>query len=100
MQDNSFLTSKQMTEEEENKKEHLGQKVDKLVVGAIIGGAIGSVLGLTLAPKEGKKTRKAIAEKSKELIDGHRKEIKTAAKLTKETAYGLYKLLRNTFRKK
>ncbi len=89
-----------MTEEEKNKKEHIGHKVDKLVVGAIIGGAIGSVLGLTLAPKEGKKIRKDIAGKSKKFIKNHQKEIKTAGKLTKETAYGLYRLFRNTIRKK
>lgn len=89
-----------MTQDDNKKKEHIVHKMDKLVVGAIIGGAIGSVLGLTLAPKEGKKTRQEVAERSKKFIGEHQKEFAIAKKLTKETAIGIYKLIRNTVRKK
>lgn len=44
----------------EEKKEK--RMIDKVVMGAIIGGAIGSVVGASLAPKEGKETRKDIKE--------------------------------------
>lgn len=44
----------------------------KLIAGIIVGGAIASVLGLALAPK---KTRKAIKDGAKDLIDKGR-EIK------------------------
>ena len=40
----------------------------KILTGFIVGGAIGSILGLTLAPREGKETRRAIREKSLEMF--------------------------------
>ena len=85
--------------EDEQKKENLGKKVDKLVVGAIIGGAIGSVIGLTFAPKQGKKTRKEILSRSKEFLQSHERELETAKKLTKETTRGMFKLIKNILKK-
>lgn len=89
-----------LTQDDKKDSEHIGKKLDKLIIGAVIGGAIGSVLGLTMAPQEGKKTRKAISEKTKEFIGDHEKEIKTAKTLAKETTVGVFKLLRNSLRKK
>lgn len=40
----------------------------KILTGFIVGGAIGSILGLTLAPREGKETRRAIREKSLDMF--------------------------------
>lgn len=51
-----------------DKKDKKG-KLDKVIMGAIIGGAIGSVLGASLAPKEGKETRKDIAETAKKVTE-------------------------------
>ncbi len=90
-----------MTDIQDNQGgEHIGKKVDKLIVGAIIGGAIGSVIGLAVAPGEGKKTRKALVDKSKTFMDSHQNEISTAKQLTKETAVGLYKLCKKAITKK
>ncbi len=90
-----------MTDIQDNQGgEHIGKKVDKLIVGAIIGGAIGSVIGLAVAPDQGKKTRKAIAEKSKTFVNSHKDEIDTAKQLTKETAVGMYKLIKKAITKK
>ena len=53
---------------DENKKKKKGKGLLKMLTGMVVGGAIGSILGLTLAPKKGTETRKAIKEKSMELF--------------------------------
>ncbi len=50
------------------KKKKVGKGVFKLLTGVVVGGAIGSILGLTLAPQDGKKTRKAIRDKSLDMF--------------------------------
>lgn len=50
------------------KQKKVSKGVFKVLTGVIVGGAIGSILGLTLAPKKGKDTRKAIREKSLEMF--------------------------------
>ncbi len=50
------------------KKKKVRRSVFKILTGVIVGGAIGSILGLTLAPRKGKDTRKAIREKSLEMF--------------------------------
>jgi gas vesicle protein len=57
-----------------NKK--IGKGVFKVLTGVIIGGAVGSILGLTLAPKKGKDTRKAIRDKSLEMFLKGKTELK------------------------
>jgi len=53
------------------KQKKVGRGVFKVLTGVIVGGAIGSILGLTLAPRKGKDTRKAIRDKSLEMfLDG------------------------------
>ncbi len=47
---------------EEKKKKKGG--LLKILTGMVVGGAVGSILGLTLAPRKGKETRKAIKDKS------------------------------------
>ncbi|HAU39608.1 MAG: hypothetical protein UV80_C0007G0066 [Candidatus Peregrinibacteria bacterium GW2011_GWF2_43_17] len=74
-------------------------KIDKLVMGAIIGGAIGSVIGLAVAPDKGEKTRKAIFNKGKEFVSSHKGEISSATTMAKETALGLFRLIRNLTKK-
>lgn len=49
-------------------KTKVSKGVFKILTGVIVGGAIGSILGLTLAPREGKETRRAIREKSLEMF--------------------------------
>ena len=88
-----------MTDEQKKEEDGVIGRVDKLIVGAIIGGAIGSVVGLTLAPKQGKETRKNIASASKKFIDSHQDNIKTAKRLAKETAIGFLRLIRNSIKK-
>ncbi len=61
-----------------------GNKLDKVLMGAIIGGAIGSVLGATMAPKKGKETRKEIVE---------------VAKKAKEKSFGLFKMIKGIIKK-
>lgn len=51
-----------------DKKDKKG-KLDKVIMGAIIGGAIGSVLGASIAPKEGKETRKELVETAKKVTE-------------------------------
>ncbi|EKD63340.1 MAG: hypothetical protein ACD_51C00288G0002 [uncultured bacterium] len=84
-----------MADQQDEKNNGVIGKMDKLIVGAIIGTAIGSVVGLTLAPKDGKETRKNIASASKSFLDKHEAEIGTAKKLAKETAIGVLRLIRN-----
>jgi len=43
------------------KKEKKQSNLDKILMGVVVGGAIGSVLGVSLAPKKGSETRKAIS---------------------------------------
>lgn len=50
------------------KNKKVGKGVFKVLTGVIIGGAIGSILGLTLAPRKGQETRKAIRDKSLEMF--------------------------------
>lgn len=57
--------------------------VFKILTGIVVGGAIGSILGLTLAPKKGKDTRKALREKSMKLF--LKKKEKTNDKLSNLT---------------
>jgi gas vesicle protein len=58
---------------EENNHEKKKNKMDKLVMGAIIGVAVGSVVGMAVAPQKGKETRKMIAEKGKVAIEKGKK---------------------------
>ncbi|MDH5597085.1 MAG: YtxH domain-containing protein [Candidatus Peregrinibacteria bacterium] len=57
----------------------------KVLTGVIVGGAVGSILGLTLAPKKGKDTRKAIREKSLDMF------LKGKEELKKEQEMGRFK---------
>lgn len=50
------------------KNQKVSKGLFKVLTGVIVGGAIGSILGLTLAPKKGRDTRKAIREKSLEMF--------------------------------
>ncbi len=67
------------------KKKRVGKGVFKVLTGVIVGGAIGSILGLTLAPKKGKDTRKAIREKSLDMF------LKGKAELKKDHQMGTIK---------
>lgn len=67
------------------KKKKVGKGVFRLLTGVIVGGAIGSILGLTLAPKKGKDTRKAIRNKSLEMF------LKGKAQLKKDQEMGTIK---------
>ena len=58
------------------KQKKVGKGVFKVLTGVIVGGAIGSILGLTLAPKKGKDTRKAIREKSLEMFLNGKTELR------------------------
>jgi gas vesicle protein len=49
-------------------KKKVSRGLFKILTGFIVGSAIGSILGLTLAPRKGKDTRKAIREKSLEMF--------------------------------
>lgn len=53
----------------------------KILTGFIVGGAIGSILGLTLAPREGKETRRAIREKSLEMFLQGKAQLKDQDKM-------------------
>lgn len=64
------------------KNKKIGKGVFKVLTGVIIGGAVGSILGLTLAPRKGKETRKAIRDKSLEMF------LKGKAELRKEHNMG------------
>lgn len=44
-------------------------KANKVILGVVGGLAAGAILGILFAPSSGKKTRKKIADKSKELKD-------------------------------
>ena len=57
-------------------KKRVGKGILKVLTGVIVGGAIGSILGLTLAPRKGKDTRKAIREKSLEMFLKGKSELK------------------------
>ena len=59
-----------------SKKKKITKKVFRLLTGVIVGGAIGSILGLTLAPKEGKKTRQIIRNKSMQMFLEGKKYLK------------------------
>lgn len=63
-------------------------------MGAIIGTAIGSVIGMSVAPDEGKKTRK-ILKKGKGRLSEHKDDIDEIKQLTKETMIGLGSLAKN-----
>ncbi|MBI4975430.1 YtxH domain-containing protein [Candidatus Peregrinibacteria bacterium] len=58
--------------------------LDKVLMGAVIGGAIGSVIGAAIAPKEGKETRKDIADVTKKAI---------------KTSSGIFRRIKNFFHK-
>ncbi len=47
--------------------------IDKLIMGAVIGAAVGSVIGAAVAPEEGKKTRKSLFQKFKDLAKAYGK---------------------------
>lgn len=57
----------------------------KVLTGVIVGGAIGSILGLTLAPRKGKDTRKAIRDKSLDMF------LKGKAQLKEDPQMGVVK---------
>lgn len=67
------------------KKKKVSRGVFKVLTGVIVGGAIGSILGLTLAPRKGKDTRRAIREKSLEMF------LKGKAELRKDHEMGTIK---------
>ena len=73
-----------------SKKKKQGS-IDRVVMGAIIGTAIGSAIGMSVAPKKGSETREALKKKSLELND----DLKEVGTLTKETTFGLLKLVKN-----
>ena len=52
----------------------------KLLAGILIGGAVGSILGLALAPHDGKKNRKIMAEKAEEAAKLGQKIIEESGK--------------------
>lgn len=58
----------------------MGKGSGKFVVGALIGAAAGAALGLLFAPKSGKETRKAIAEKAKDYSEKGKKLVAKEAK--------------------
>jgi gas vesicle protein len=60
---------KKQDQEQPGQPAEKSNKIDKLVMGAILGVAVGSVIGMSLAPKKGKDTRKYLAEKGKEALD-------------------------------
>lgn len=53
--------------EENNAKKKRKNRVDKLVMGAILGVAIGSVVGISLAPKKDENGKKKVNSKNKEI---------------------------------
>lgn len=57
------------------KKPKVTRKIFKILTGVIVGSAVGSILGLTLAPKKGAETRKAIRDKSMEIFLRSRKAV-------------------------
>jgi len=61
----------------EEKKKKKG--ILKLLTGMVVGGAVGSILGLTLAPRKGEETRKAIKDKSMDLFLKGKREMKDAS---------------------
>ena len=73
--------------------------IDKVVMGAIVGGAIGSVVGMTVAPKEGKKTREYLAKKGKEIYDAGKEVADKIHETTKEKK-GFFQKLLDIIRKK
>ncbi len=58
------------------KKKKVSKGLFKVLTGVIVGGAVGSILGLTLAPRKGKETRKAIRDKSLEMFLNGKKELR------------------------
>lgn len=62
-------------------KKKVGRGVFKVLTGIVVGGAIGSILGLTLAPKKGKDTRKAIKDKSLEMFLKGKAQLKDEKKV-------------------
>jgi|GEM_PF-1863559 len=62
-------------------KTKVSKGVFKVLTGVIVGGAIGSILGLTLAPREGRETRKAIREKSLDMFLKGKAQLKDDQKI-------------------
>lgn len=58
------------------KKPKVTRKVFRVLTGVIVGSAIGSILGLTLAPRKGAETRRAIRDKSMEIFLRSKKAVK------------------------
>jgi len=78
----------------DSKKEKKPEKksmLDKIIMGAIIGTAVGSVIGLAVAPKK---------EKSKEEFEENKAELEEVGKLTKETVFGIGRLLKHLILRK
>ena len=67
------------------KNRKVGKGLFKILTGMIVGGAIGSILGLTLAPRKGKDTRKAIRDKSLDMF------LKGKTQLKKDQEMGVVK---------
>jgi gas vesicle protein len=57
------------TDQPADQQQKQKNRMDKLIMGAIIGVAVGSVVGMAVAPQKGKATRKYIAEKGKEAYE-------------------------------
>ena len=77
------------------KNRKVGKGLFKILTGVIVGGAIGSILGLTLAPRKGKDTRKAIRDKSLEMFLKGKTQLKKDQEMgaIKKTIIKIIKLL-------
>jgi len=66
-----FGFGKKKNEQSEQAGSGSGKKnrIDKLVMGAIIGVAVGSVVGMAIAPQKGSETRKMISDKGMEAVN-------------------------------
>lgn len=58
------------------------RRVFRLLTGFVVGSAVGSILGMTIAPKKGSETRKAIRDKSMDLYLKGKTQIKQDANIS------------------
>jgi len=54
-----------------------GKGINNILLGVIIGGAIGSVVGMTVAPEEGKTTRKKLGSFLKRIVKREHKSLRS-----------------------